>query len=386
MALINNIYVTVKDETLSREAEITQHPVEKGLPLTSTVRSKPKAISISGVIVDTEQYDAGTIITKLEELYKSGSLIDYKGRNSGSNFQIKSFNTTHPNTIWGGAEFDMELVETRIAKSAYDPSKQKAAEKAKQASNPTLEIGSIVVFKGGSVYVSSDATQAAANRGRQTCKITNINTRSWAKHQYHLISTEKQYPNNVYGWVDKANIEGTGTTGTSATTNGGTQQVKQPATTKNDNIPYKQIGTTTKEITLRPDEFKAKTKTLNGVKYYVSGNNLYPISYAKERKRSNGYVYEMYFPEGTPYYDKNKLADNVKRFGASGKLTKELVIGSYASAIKKVEKIDGVEYYNNNNTYLLWSSRKTRKKADNKTSESYFPKDTTTYKYGIYYT
>ena len=74
----------------------------------------------------------------------------------------------------------------------------------------------------------SDAKKAAATRGRSTCKITiapdtnKVLNNSWAIHKYHLISTDGK---KVYGWVDKENIEGTGSTGTSGTTNGGTQQV-----------------------------------------------------------------------------------------------------------------------------------------------------------------
>ena len=221
IALINNIYVFVEDEELNRDTTITQHPVEKGLPLTDIVRSEPKSISISGKIVDVGDLLASQIIAKLESLRTSGSLINYSGRNVGSNFQIKSFNTSHPNTNWGGADFDMELVEVRIAKSAYVPT----SKKTNTSSNSTSEfkVGAIVVFKGGSVYRSSDAKTVAATRQRSTCKVTKINTKSWALHQYHLISTDGK---KVYGWVDKSNIEGTGTSGTNAETNGGTQQVK----------------------------------------------------------------------------------------------------------------------------------------------------------------
>ena len=190
MATINNIYVLVVDEDLDRSSKIPQHPVEKGLPITDNVRNEPKTLSISGKIVDTKQYKADTIITKLDALRTGGSLVDYKGRNVCGNFLIKSFNTSHPNTNWGGADFDMELVEVRIAKSAYDPSKQKKATPTQSSSVPVLKVGSIVVFKGGSVYVSSDAKNAAATRGRSTCKITKIVTYSWSIHQYHLISTD----------------------------------------------------------------------------------------------------------------------------------------------------------------------------------------------------
>lgn len=229
MALINDIYVWVETEDIDRNTNVPQHPVEKGLPLTDSVSNDPITLSISGTIVNTSSNTADEIISKLDELRKKGSLIKYTGRNYAGNFMITSFPTSHTKDVWGGANFSMELVEVRIAKSAYvkKNDKQKTAEVEKKKTNPTLEVGATVVFTGGSVYVSSDAKKAAANRGRQTCKITKINTRSWAKHQYHLISTDKKYPYNVYGWVDKANIEGTGTTGTSSTTNAGTQQVQK---------------------------------------------------------------------------------------------------------------------------------------------------------------
>ena len=218
MATINNIPILVVDEEFSRETEVPRHPVEKGLPLTDTVRASPKAISLSGKIANTNKLKTKDIISKIETLRTGGSLVKYIGRNTAGNYLIKSFNTQHPNTNWGGADFSMELVEVRIAKSSYN-SKKSTSNK----NNPVLKVGSIVVFKGGYVYVSSDAKKPAAKRGRSTCKITIINTRSWAKHQYHLISTDGKM---VYGWVDKSNIEGTGNKGTSANTNGGTQQVK----------------------------------------------------------------------------------------------------------------------------------------------------------------
>lgn len=230
MAILNGMYIHVVDEELNRDVELTSHPVEQGIDLTSTVRRKPLAIAISGKIVDYGSMTAEQVITKIETLKNSGSLIDYRGRNVASSMQILSFTTQHPNTNSGGADFDMELRQARIAKSAYVPKKtsaQATTEAAKK--NPTITVGSIVVFKGGSVYVSSDAKKAAATRGRSTCKVTSINTKSWAIHQYHLISTDGK---KVYGWVDKKDIEGTTQTSTSGKTNAGQQQVKSSNTKK----------------------------------------------------------------------------------------------------------------------------------------------------------
>lgn len=224
MATINDIYVFVEDESLNRDTSVSQHPVEKGLPLTDTIKNNPKSLSISGMIVDAGNLKADEIISKIEALRTSGSLINYKGRNTVGNFQIKSFNTSHPNTNWGGADFDMELVEVRIAKSAYDPNAQIKRNNTTAKQSPAITKGSIVVFLGGAVYVSSDAKKPAARRSRSTCDVTIISTRSWSVHQYHLISRDGK---RVYGWVDRDRIEGAGNAGTAYITNGGTQQVKK---------------------------------------------------------------------------------------------------------------------------------------------------------------
>lgn len=313
MALINNIYVFVDSEKINRNTEIPQHPVEKGLPLTDSIRVEPKTLSISGKIVNVGNLKADTIVSKIEKLRTTGSLIDYKGNNVVGNFMIKSFNTDDNNKNNGGHDFDMELVEVRIAKSAYNKKKTASSDKK---NNPTLKVGAIVVFKGGSVYKASDSKNAAANRGRQTCKITLISTKSWSKHQYHLISTEKKYPYNVYGWVDKANIEGTGNTGTASKTNGGTQQVKKKETTKN------KTTTTTKDTKKTPDILLSMGKstaqlivgsekffndnivTVNNTQYYQSGVLYYPVSYAKTMKYDGGRSTGKGFPAGTPIYRK----------------------------------------------------------------------------------
>jgi hypothetical protein len=217
LALINNIWVQVVDETWNEDVDSTSHPVEQGIPTTDTIRNKPIILSISGNIVDVGSKKAKTIVAELKKLKKEGSLITFVGRQTGNNLQIQTFQTNHPNTIWGGCEFEMELKEVKIAKKAYVAPKTTANTKTGE-----LKVGSIVVFKGGSVYVSSDAKKPAATRKRSTCKITKIVNYSWSIHQYHLISTDG---GRVYGWVDKKDIEGTGGTVTNSKSSGGTQQV-----------------------------------------------------------------------------------------------------------------------------------------------------------------
>lgn len=63
--------------------------------------------------------DADWVIQQITALFKAGALVTYEGRNYLENYQIKSFSTSHPNTIAGGAEFSMTLREFRGAVNSY---------------------------------------------------------------------------------------------------------------------------------------------------------------------------------------------------------------------------------------------------------------------------
>lgn len=136
MALINNIYIHVTDEKVSRPIKSTDHPTEKGIDITDNVKREPVALSISGKIVDTDTLKSHEALAKIYDLENKGSLITYSGRNILKNMMIQSFNSTHPYTNAGGLDFDMELKEVRIAQNSYrgnsseSDSKTKAEEKA----------------------------------------------------------------------------------------------------------------------------------------------------------------------------------------------------------------------------------------------------------------
>lgn len=130
MALINGLYVFVENEDVEYSTEITTHPVEDGIELTDHVKRKAVTISISGKIVsypdtvaynDVRIHEVGTaqVLDTLKQLQRTGGLVTYVGRNAQSNLQIHSFSTSHPNTVWGGCEFDMTLKELRVAQPAY---------------------------------------------------------------------------------------------------------------------------------------------------------------------------------------------------------------------------------------------------------------------------
>ena len=270
MATINGLAIFVEEENIKRSIESTTHPTERGLPLTSSIRKEPTTLSLSGKIVDNGKYSAETIKSKIIKLQQAGSLITYKGRNTLGNYQIQSFDCTYNKDVWGGFSYTMELQEVRIANPAYV---KKAATTKKQVNakvnKPDLRVGGIVVFKGGNVYVSSDAKKPAAKRGRSTCKITIINTRSWGIHAYHLISTDGK---KVYGWVDKSNIEGLPTSPTNSKTNSGTKQT----TSGNSKAVYHKVKKGNTIWTLVNKNYKSLGKSVN----WVISNN--PNAFSKK--------------------------------------------------------------------------------------------------------
>lgn len=240
MALLNGIYIHVTDEQISSDIELTSHPVEQGADITDHVNIRGYTLSLSGKIVEANEMSGANILGKIHAWKNSKTLLRYDGRNICNNLIITKFTTAHPNTVWGGCEFDMELKELRIAKNSYVASEQT---QSSAVTNTSINVGDIVVFKGGGVYVSSDALNRTATRGRSTCKVTLISRKNWSIHQIHLISTDG---GKVYGWVNEDDIESfTGdTTETKLQTDAGTQII-------NNDFPG----------AYEPDELEEITKT-----------------------------------------------------------------------------------------------------------------------------
>lgn len=124
IALINNIYIFVKDESVTHNITSVTHPVEEGIDLTDHVIAGAQEISLSGKIVGD---GAASTVSAIVQMQKKGTLVSYIGRNYASNYQVISFNTSHPNTVSGGCDFDMVLREVRIASSPYKVDKNTAA-------------------------------------------------------------------------------------------------------------------------------------------------------------------------------------------------------------------------------------------------------------------
>lgn len=153
MALLNNLYIFVESEDVTRDVESSSHRVEQGFDITDHIQKMPIQLSLQGKIVDYETTGTGLIddkheiygevktfakasdiLAKINQLKDSGSLISYVGRGIYNNMQIQSFSTSHPNTNWGGCDFSMTLKEVRIAKPAYTEKSNKNSGGTQQVS------------------------------------------------------------------------------------------------------------------------------------------------------------------------------------------------------------------------------------------------------------
>ena len=126
MALLNGLYIFVKDEKVNNNITTVTHPVEDGIELTDHVLTEAQEISLTGKIVGD---GAAAKISSIKLMQKQGTLISYIGRNYASNYQITSFDTSHGNAVTGGCDFDMTLREVRIANSPYKVNKNTASTK-----------------------------------------------------------------------------------------------------------------------------------------------------------------------------------------------------------------------------------------------------------------
>lgn len=173
MALINSYYIFVESEKVTRGVDVTSHPVESGINITDNVKRKAITLSLSGKIVKVGNTKSSTILNAITELHQNGKYVKYQGRNTISNALITSFETKHTAEINGGCEFDMEIQEVRIAKSAYKASAKTSTTTKQVTSTKKTSSTRYYTVKTGDCLWS--IAQKYYGNGAQYTKIYNAN-------------------------------------------------------------------------------------------------------------------------------------------------------------------------------------------------------------------
>ncbi len=114
---------------------------------------------------------ADWVLEQLTTLWQTGALVTFEGRNYFGNYQISELDTSHPNTVSGGADFTMRLKEFRGAKNSYSTNENIATLGMQQISNGGNEQVYYTVQTGDTVYslvAADDAPYRNLTRSGET--------------------------------------------------------------------------------------------------------------------------------------------------------------------------------------------------------------------------
>lgn len=120
-----------------------------------------------------------------------------------------AFNSTQANTTSKTSSGTSSSAASTVSKTTVTPTTTTSNTTSKTGTgNGTPEIGDQVTFLSGQYYYSSDGSKPLGSKYQgKKVYITNINTRSWATHPYH-ISTGKTLGSGDLGWLKKNQISG----------------------------------------------------------------------------------------------------------------------------------------------------------------------------------
>lgn len=130
-------------ESFTNSVEVTSYPVEKGLPITDSVKRQPKTFSITGKILGKTDSEATKIYNALEKKQNSGTIVSYVGRTTAKNVIITSMQANYDSTIGNGMSVTIDLQEIRIATTPYvkkKTTKTKSGKKSKSNTKKTAKV------------------------------------------------------------------------------------------------------------------------------------------------------------------------------------------------------------------------------------------------------
>ncbi|MGN1399174.1 MAG: hypothetical protein ACI4WG_04155 [Erysipelotrichaceae bacterium] len=202
MPLIRPIEYLNEDEKAAREFDekVMQLPTEVSISDCETIEELLKEY-------ENLSDQAKAKVTSYAQLQQAYQQIQYLQDNQKAKVVIDMINnlvnSNNPQLVLAAQQAYDELTPSQqqlvtnkfILDSAWE-------ELNKTVTKDNLNVGDVVIFVGGSVYISAKDTVPANTKGYSVCKVTYVSRDNI--HPYHLVSTDG---NGVYGWVDVSNIK-----------------------------------------------------------------------------------------------------------------------------------------------------------------------------------
>lgn len=99
-------------EEVSKTADVTDRPVEKGEDISDHMKTKPYSVRLSGTMVN----DPEGKISTLEKMMSDAELVEYIGKRKLRDMVITSFSTKQNKQVSNGYDWDISLKSVKIAK------------------------------------------------------------------------------------------------------------------------------------------------------------------------------------------------------------------------------------------------------------------------------
>lgn len=116
MAKIDDIYIVNTSDSASYGVNVTEYPVEKGMPLSDAVIRMADTFTVSGYIIDK---NPDNVLNKLKSKMENGTVVKYVGRVIASDVLITAISPSYSGNIQNGMAVSVSLKKIRVPKSPW---------------------------------------------------------------------------------------------------------------------------------------------------------------------------------------------------------------------------------------------------------------------------
>lgn len=112
-ARLGNVeFSVVSSENITKDADVTEKPVEQGQDIADHIKPRPLTIALTGIITGSGAHGS---LQQLYKYQKSGELLSYVGRSSNASMVIERLTTDHGADVAGGFRFNMVIKQVKVA-------------------------------------------------------------------------------------------------------------------------------------------------------------------------------------------------------------------------------------------------------------------------------